>query len=87
MLFKDRVYAEIAAMHDVGDVFAADILYRTSCCKGYLTKYHGKIEEIMNNLEKVDSMTAGDDSFMAKFWHLSWIFFVQHTVLLPSKTD
>ena len=65
--FKDHVYTETAAMHDIGDVFAADILYHDHCCKGYFNKYHAKIEEIMNNLEKEDSLTAGDDSFKARF--------------------
>ena len=39
-------------MHEIGDVFAADILYHDHWCKGYFNKYHAKIEEIMNNLKK-----------------------------------
>ena len=67
MLFKDRVYTETAAMHEIGDVFVADILYHNHCCKGYFNKYYAKIEEIMNNLKKEDSLIAGDDSFKARF--------------------
>ena len=74
MLFKDRVYTETAAMRDVGDVFAADILYDDHCCKSYFNKYHAKIEEIMNNLEKEDSVTAADDSFKARFLALGLDF-------------
>lgn len=66
MLFKDHVYTETAAMRDVDDVFAADILYHDHCCKGYFNKYNTKIDEIMKNLELEDSVTAGDDSFKAK---------------------
>ena len=68
------MYTETAAMRDVGDVFAADILYHDHCCKGYFNKYHAKIEEIMNNLEKEDSVTAGDDSFKARFISLGLDF-------------
>ena len=42
-------------------------IYHDHCCKGYFNKYHAKIEEIINNLEKEDSVTAGDDSFKARF--------------------
>ena len=35
MLFRDQVYTETAAMHDVNDVCAADILYHEYCCKAY----------------------------------------------------
>ena len=58
---------ETAAMHDVGEVFAADILHHDHCCKGYFNKYHAKIGKIMNNLEKEDSFTAGGISFKARF--------------------
>ena len=36
MLFKDQVYTETAAMCDVNDVLAADILYHDYCCKAYI---------------------------------------------------
>ena len=36
MLFKDQVYTETAAMCDVNDVFAADILFHDYCCKDYI---------------------------------------------------
>ena len=67
MLVKDHVYTKTAAMHDVGDHFAADILYHDHCCKGYFNKYHAKIKEIINNLRKQGSVTAEDDSFKARF--------------------
>ena len=66
MLFKDYVYNETAAMHDVGDVFATDILYHTHCCKSYFNKYLAKIEEIMNNIEKEDSLTTLHCSWSTK---------------------
>ncbi len=65
VLFRDHVYTETAAMCDVGDVFAADILYHDHCRKGYFNKYQARIEEIMKNLEMEDSVTAADDSFKA----------------------
>ncbi len=66
VLFRDHVYTETAAMCDVGDVFAADILYHDHCRKGYFNKYQARIEEIMKNLEMEDSVTAADDSFKAR---------------------
>ena len=58
----------------VGDAFAADIPYHDNCCKAYFCKYHTKIEEIMNNLEMEDSVTATDDSFKARFLALKLDF-------------
>lgn len=73
ILCVDCVYTETAAlaMHEIGDVFAADILYHDHCCKGYFNKHYAKIEEIMNNLKKEDSLIAGDDSFKARFLAVS----------------
>lgn len=71
MLFKDYVYTETAAMCDVGSVFAADIRYHDYCCKAYFNKYHAKIEE---NIEMEDSVTAGDNSFKARFLALGLDF-------------
>ena len=39
----------------------------TIAVKPIFRKYHTKIEEIMNNLEMEDSVTATDDSFKARF--------------------
>ena len=65
------MYTETAAMCDVGDVFAADILYHDHCRKGYFNKYHARIEEIMKNQ---DSVTAADDSFKVRFLALGLDF-------------
>ena len=67
MLFKDHVYTEPAAMCELDDVFEADIRYHDQCCKVYFNKYHAKIEEILKNLEMEESVTAGDNSFKARF--------------------
>ena len=74
MLFKDQVYTETAAMSDVNDVFAADILYHDYCCKAYFNKYQAKIAEIMGNLEMEDSVAAKDDTFKARFLALNLDF-------------
>ena len=76
MLFKDQVYTETAAMCDVNDVFAADILYHDYCCKAYIyfNKYQAKIAEIMGNLEMEDSVVAKDDTFKARFLALNLDF-------------
>ena len=74
MLFKDHVYTETAAMCDVEDVFAADIRYHDHCCKGYFNKYQANIDEILKNLEMEDSVTAGGDSFKARFLALGLDF-------------
>ena len=74
MLFKDRVHTEIATMHDVTDVFAADILYHDYCCKAYFNKYQAKIAEIMGNLEMEHSVAVEDDSFKARFLALNLDF-------------
>ena len=58
----------------VGDVFAADIYYHDNCYRAYFRKYHTKIEEIMNNLEMEDSVTATDDSFKTRFLALKFDF-------------
>ena len=74
MLFKDRMYTETAAMSDVNDVFAADILCHDYCCKAYFNKYQAKIAEIMKNLEMEDLVAASDDSFRARFLALQLDF-------------
>ena len=74
MLFKDHVYTETAAMHEVNDVFAADILYHDHCCKSYFYKYNAKIDEILKNLKLEDSVTIGDDSLKARFLALGLDF-------------
>ena len=74
MLFKDRVYTETAAMHDVNDVFVADILYHDYCCKAYFNEYQAKIAEIMGNLEIEDAVVAKDDTFKARFLALNLDF-------------
>ena len=61
-------------MCNLGDVFAADILYHDYCCKGYFNKYHAKIEEIMKNLEMENSITAEDTSLKATFLALDLDF-------------
>ena len=65
--YSDDVYTETAGMCDVGNVFAADILYHDNCHKGYFNKYQARIEEIMKNLKMEDSVTTADDSFQARF--------------------
>lgn len=74
MLFKDRVYTETAAMSGVGDVFAADVQYHNHCSKGYFNRYNAEIDEIMNNLNKEDSVAANDDSLKARFLALGFDF-------------
>ena len=74
MLFKDRVYTETAAMHDVNDVFTANILYHDYCCKAYFNKYQAKMAEIMGNLEIKDTVVAKDDTFKARYLALNLDF-------------
>ena len=45
VLFRDRVYTETARMCDVGDVFAADILYHDNCHKGYFNEYQARLKK------------------------------------------
>ena len=73
-LFQDHVYTNIAAMQEINDVFAADIQYHVHCYREYFNKYNVKIEEILKNLEMEDYLTAGDDSFKAKFLALGLDF-------------
>ena len=40
MLFKEKMYTEIASMSGVGDVIAADVQYHDHCFKSYFNKYH-----------------------------------------------
>ena len=45
MLFKDHVYTQTAAMCNLGDVFAADILYHDYCCRDILTNIMQKLRK------------------------------------------
>ena len=74
VLFRDNVYTETARMCNVGDVFAADILYHDNCHKGYFNKYQARIEEIIKNLKMENSVTATDNSFKAQFLALGLDF-------------
>ena len=67
MLFKDHVYTQTVVLCEVDDVFAADIQYHDPCRKEYFNKYNAKIEDILKNLEKEDSITAEENSLKARF--------------------
>ena len=49
------------------DVFAADIFYHRYCCRDYFNKYDAKVEEILQHLEKEDTITAKDESLRTAF--------------------
>ena len=66
-LFQDRVHLETGAMEGPDDVFAADIFYHKYCCRDYFNKYDAKVEEILQHLEKEDTITAEDESLRTAF--------------------
>ena len=85
-IFKDQVYTETAAMNDVNDVFAADILYHNYCCKAFFNIFQANIAEIMGSLEMEDSVAAKDDTFKARFLALN-LDFIKSAHSLTSIRD
>ncbi|CAB3981220.1 Hypothetical predicted protein [Paramuricea clavata] len=53
-----QIIETTAAMHKPEDVFVADLYYHAHCCKDYFNKYNADIEEIFENLEEEDAITA-----------------------------
>ena len=58
---KDDVYTPSSLLQNIGDVFAADVMYPKMCLSNYLRRFERKIEEILNpplsELEKGDINT------------------------------
>ena len=58
---KDDVYTRCILLQNIGDVFAADVVYHEKCLSKYLCRFERKIEEILNpplsELEKGDINT------------------------------
>ena len=55
---KDDVYTRCSLLQNIGDVFAADVMYHKKCLSNYLRRFEREIEEILNpplsELEKGD---------------------------------
>ena len=58
---KDDVYTRCSLLQNIGDVYAADIMYHKKCLSNYLRRFEREIEEILNpplsELEKGDMNT------------------------------
>ena len=58
---KDDVYTRCSLLQNIGDVYAADIMYHKKCLSNYLRRFEHEIEEILNpplsELEKGDMNT------------------------------
>ena len=58
---KDDVYTRCSLLQNIGDVFAADVMYHKKCLSNYLRRFEREIEEILNpplsELEKGDINT------------------------------
>ena len=66
-LFQDRAHRETGEMDGPDDVFAADIFYHKYCCRDYFNRYDAKVEEILQHLDKEDTITAEDESLRTAF--------------------
>ena len=63
-LFKDDVYTRTIFLNNVGDVFAADILYHRNCLSNYILKFQRDLQLIMDNEEDTtdeDGVTVVDE--------------------------
>ena len=58
---KDDVYTRCSLLQNIGDVFAAVVMYHRKCLSNYLRRFEREIEEILNpplsELEKGDINT------------------------------
>ena len=58
---KDDVYTRSSLLQNIGDLFAADVMYHKMCLSNYLRRFEREIEEILNlplsELEKGDINT------------------------------
>ena len=45
---KDDVYTRSSLLQNIGDVYAADIMYHKKCLSNYLRRFEREIEEILN---------------------------------------
>lgn len=65
---KDEVYTRCSLLQNIGDVYAADIMYHKNCLSNYLRKFEREIEEILNpslnELEK-GKITSTFEEFVA----------------------
>ena len=62
--FKDDVYTRTIFLNNVGDVFAADILYHRNCLSNYILKFRRDLQLIMDNEEDTmdeDGVTLVDE--------------------------
>ena len=51
---KDDVYTRCVLMHNLGDVYAADVMYHSSCMSSYILKFKREIESLLEYDEEVD---------------------------------
>ena len=58
--FKDTVYGRCSLLGNIGDVFAADILYHKNCMSSYILKFDREVEQLINSDDTVfDNSTDG----------------------------
>ena len=59
--YNKDVYTRCSLLQNIGDVFAADVMYHKNCLSSYLRRFEREIEEILNpplgELEKGDINT------------------------------
>ena len=58
--FKDTVYNRCSLFGNIGDVFAADILYHKNCMSSYILKFDREVDQLINSDDTVFDNSTED---------------------------
>ena len=58
--FKDTVYDRRSLLGNIGDVFAADVLYHKNCMSSYILKFDRELDQLINSDDTVFDNSTED---------------------------